>query len=277
MLLLAIKTMTCSCHSDSRKGFENVKKESHIKETGRMPAVADENSGLAWSDKEGFFWTHNDSGGKSELYRVNKSGDLDSVWVVPGAVNVDWEDLARDDEGNIYIGDFGNNSQKRKNLMIYKMSPSGKVEKIGFSYKDQTEYPAASPDFDCEAFFWYENHLYLFTKSWEKKKSREITKLYRLSDQPGNYEIEPSERYRIGMKVTAVDISPDRTKYALLTYGKLFIFGIENHIINFSKPLACLKTGRKQTEGLLFTDNHTVMFTNEQGHIYLLRLDGSKI
>ena len=37
---------------------------------------------------------------------------------IDNAKNDDWEELAEDDEF-IYIGDFGNNNGKRKNLCIY--------------------------------------------------------------------------------------------------------------------------------------------------------------
>lgn len=274
-LLIALKTITCSCNVDSKKGFDNIRSETDIQHIGEMPSVANENSGIARADKKGFYWTHNDSGGKPELYRISRNGEMDSLMVVENAGNQDWEDITSDNAGNIYIGDFGNNSQSRKNLTIYKRSPSGNTARISFRYADQKDFPAKDPDFDCEAFFWFDGHLYLFTKSWAKKK--QVTKLYKVPDQPGDYVLDPLETYKIKMQVTAADISPDKTKFALLTYGKLFIFGINNNTISFKRPLACLKTGRKQTEAVLFDDDQTILFTNEQGNIYSFRLAGLKI
>jgi hypothetical protein len=269
LLMVAIKTVTCSCNPDSRRGFENIKGETDIWKIGEMPAEVDENSGLAKAKEDGYYWTHNDSGGKPELYKINSKGKLDSVLVIEGAKNVDWEDLAEDDKGNLYIGDFGNNGQNRRDLTIYKRTPAGKLDKIRFNYADQEDFPSSKPEFDCEAFFWYDHNLYLFTKSWAKKK--QSTRMYKVSDEPGVYELSPLETFKLDTKVTAADISPDKTKFALLTYGKLYLFSIEKGVISFDKPLACLKTGRKQTEGMIFDDNQTIIFTNEQGKIYSFR------
>jgi hypothetical protein len=34
--------------------------------------------------------------------------------------NIDWEDT-KDKNGNLYVGDFGNNDNERKDLCIYKI------------------------------------------------------------------------------------------------------------------------------------------------------------
>ena len=52
--------------------------------------------------------------------RLNSNGKIKKV-VVVNAENNDWEDLTADDKGNLYIGDFGNNHNKRKNLSILKI------------------------------------------------------------------------------------------------------------------------------------------------------------
>src|SRR3954451_24152951 len=66
-----------------------------------------ESSGLIWWDNQ--LWTHTDSGGKPDLYAVDKStGKVLKIVTITNATNVDWEDIAQDDD-YIYIGDFGNN------------------------------------------------------------------------------------------------------------------------------------------------------------------------
>ena len=100
-----------------------------------MPICINENSGLVKAWQDGYYWTHNDGGGNPELYMLNATGQLFDTLEVKDAINVDWEDLAKDSKGSLYIGDFGNNSNKRENLNIYKRS-SLTVEKINFKYSN---------------------------------------------------------------------------------------------------------------------------------------------
>lgn len=268
ILYYALKTVLCSCASEERRGFENIRSDSHIIKLANLPQILTESSGLARAT-ENSFWTLNDSGGKNELYEFNQNGQIINTLKIKGAKNEDWEELAEDDLGNLYIGDFGNNSQKRKNLVIYK-TKNGKSDKIEFRYKDQKNFPANSDNFDCEAFFWFNNELHLFTKGKENKKL--ITKHYVIPDSPGKYEVSPEDKLDVNETVTAADISPDKSKFALLTYGKILIFGIKNEKINFKQPLECLKTRRKQTEALLFVTNSEIIFTNEQQELFAIKI-----
>jgi hypothetical protein len=268
ILYYAMKTVLCSCASEESRGFENIRSDSQIIKLANLPEKLTESSGLARAS-ENSFWTLNDSGGKDELYEIDEKGRIISTQKIKGAKNIDWEELAEDDKGNIYIGDFGNNSQNRKNLVIYKVK-EGKNKKIEFEYKDQKKFPAESENFDCEAFFWFKDELHLFTKGKEDKKL--ITKHYVIPDSPGKYSVSPKQKLELHEAVTAADISPDETKLALLTYGKILIFGIENEEINFEHPLECLKTRRKQTEALLFVTNSEIIFTNEQQELFAIKI-----
>lgn len=72
----------------------------------------DEASGLAASrTNPGIWWTHNDSGGRPEIYGLDDSGALVAVVRLNGVRAKDWEDIASvvDDEGRerIYIADIG--------------------------------------------------------------------------------------------------------------------------------------------------------------------------
>jgi hypothetical protein len=268
LFLFALKTATCSCNYEVKNAFF-VKSKPKIEKTGKFPVCIGENSGLSKAWQDGYYWTHNDSGGSPELYMVNAEGLMFDTLDVPNAVNIDWEDLAKDDKGNLYVGDFGNNSNRRDDLTIYKRGYYG-VEKIKYKYADQTPADSSNRVFDCEAFFWKNDSLYLFTKSWNKGKK--LTKLYVLPDKPGEYSVFPQDQVYFKTQVTGADISPDGTKYALITYGKLMIYGIENNEINFKKPLKCIKIGKNQTEAVVFENNSKIVFTNEQRKIYSIEI-----
>lgn len=269
-LWFAVKTAFCTCHSDRKiNGFEKIKPHYKISKTGTLPDTANESSGLVKGNNSNSFWTHNDSGGKPELYEIDSTGKLLSVKKVSNAKNTDWEDLTSDENGTIYIGDFGNNSNTRRSLDIYKV-PADKSgpEKITFSYADQKEFPppADKLNYDCEAFFYSKNNLYLFSKN--RSTTNQYVKLYQMPSKTANYVISPIDSIRIKTQVTSADISPDGKIFALLTYGKILLFRIEEGKINFRHPLGCFRIVRKQTEALIFLNNSDMLITNEQKQIF---------
>jgi hypothetical protein len=81
-------------------------------------AVLNECSGLVASGRyQDCVWAHNDSGGKPELFLLSKSGELRCVLEVDTKQNKDWEDICTvEHQGRVFlaIGDFGDNSRKRK-------------------------------------------------------------------------------------------------------------------------------------------------------------------
>ncbi|MCF2445931.1 hypothetical protein L0657_18360 [Dyadobacter sp. CY345] len=268
-LMFAIETVLCTCNPDKRtNGFEKVKSHYKISKIGKLPIVANESSGIARTGK-GTYWTHNDSGGKTELYEIDSTGKLLSTKVIPNSQNTDWEDLTRDETGNIYIGDFGNNGNSRRSLTIYKVPSSGTdTEEIMFNYADQKEFPPSKDlfNFDCEAFFHHNDNLYLFSKNRSPKNH--FVRLYKLPSQKGNYSITPIDSIEIKTQVTSADISPDGKTFALLTYGKILLFEIDNGLINFRKPKGCFRFVRKQAEALTFVSNTDMIVTNEQQQIF---------
>jgi hypothetical protein len=149
-----------------------------------------ESSGLLFID--GTFITHNDSGNPPFLYEIDTTTGLPSRTVyVANATNIDWEDLAADND-YIYIGDFGNNQGTRQNLRIYKVALADYwagdtvfADTISFNYADQTSFTPApfQTNYDCEAMISRGDSLYVFTKQWGTLGTR----AYALPKTPGNY------------------------------------------------------------------------------------------
>jgi hypothetical protein len=267
--LFLAKSLTCSCTPEKRKdGFEKAKSVYDVQKIGELPKVVNESSGLA-KDANGVFWTHNDSGGAAELYGVDSTGQLVDKQVV-NAKNVDWEDLSIDRDGAFFIADVGNNSQSRTDLCVYKFSKPN-VERIAFKYAEQTAFPPEKEkaNFDCEAMFWFNGKVYLFTKS--QPKSDKETRLYELPDRGGEYTVSVKDKIFLKTPVTGAAVNPQGTEFALMTYGKLFIFGIEKKEINFKKPIYCLKTSHKQTEAITYVNEHDLLMTNEQRDVFLIK------
>lgn len=270
--LFGLRLSFCTCQPEVKQsGFNTVQDGYEITRIGELPTVVEESSGMVLASGKPSFWVHNDSGSPPEIYEVDLQGTLLSTLYVKGVRNVDWEDIARDDEGNLYIGDFGNNNSDRRDLAVYRINPrTADVDRISFRYADQTAFPPVKTErnFDCEAMFFHRDSLYLFSKNWG---TDDRVRMYVLPAQPGDYTVAPRDRVYLNSEVTAADISPDGKTFALLSYGKLFFFGVENGQINFNRPLDCVKVARNQTESVTFVNDSDVLITNEQRKIYYVR------
>ena len=152
----------------------------------KLPATLTEVSGLVLTP-DGNLWALNDGGNSSELFRFDaKTLQLLDTRTLP-IPNRDWEDLTADKEGNLYIGDFGNNGNNRKDLRIYRYHPQrGTMDSILFRYPDQWAFPPKDKrqwNFDCEAMVFFGDSLHLFSKN--RFKSNHFSKHYVLPAQAG--------------------------------------------------------------------------------------------
>ncbi|GAA4303800.1 hypothetical protein [Nibribacter koreensis] len=237
----------------------------------KLPDVIVESSGLEAAGTPGQYWTHNDAGNLPILYKINEQGKLLSQTQIQGTINNDWEDLAQDNKGYLYIGDVGNNKNDRQDLRIYKVSPKQgfKTQVIKFRYQDQPTGKVEKElrNFDCEGFFWHNNKLYLLSKDRGQKRT---AKLYELSDQAGTHMAKLVSQAQIPGEVTSADISPDGTKMAVLTYGKLYVYPLKKGSNQFFSQKAQVmmlpKSGK--SEAILFKDNKTLVMSNEEGDLF---------
>lgn len=252
-------------------------------------------SGLEYLPQSKTLWAIEDSGNRNKIYRIGDDGKSKEEIVITNIVNNDWEELTSDADGNLYIGDFGNNDNDRKNLAIYKIDKSSlesktaeATSKIAFYYPDQTEFPPKKSNriYDCEAFFEYKGNFYLFTKNRSAKFDGKFN-IYRVPNKQGNHKAEllgslsTCDVYK-KCAVTAADISPDGTKAALLTGGNVFV--ITDFVNgNFAKAnMTRYDLGHvSQKEGLCFTNNDTLLIADEKdkktgGRLYEITLSALK-
>ncbi|MEJ8800870.1 hypothetical protein [Pontibacter sp. H249] len=272
-LYIYLQTSLCGCTSDRRNGgFEKPDFKYKLERIGRVDERVQESSGLAHGP-DSTLWTHPDSGNPAILYNIARTGELLDSIPLPQLQNTDWEDLAEDEE-HLYIGDFGNNANQRKDLRIYKIRREGYTlaGSINFSFEDQDAFPPAEDDFhfDLEAFFYYEDSLYLFTKSRGKHKK---LKLYTLPATPGTYKATMQEQLPVQAMTTAAALSPAGDQFAILGYGKLYLFEVQNRSINLSGKHYCIPIARTgQAEAILYTSQHELLLTNEAGKLFKVRL-----
>ncbi len=118
----------------------------------------------------------NDGGNEPLIYVLDFTGKIIAKKAVTNATNIDWEALAIDQK-YVYIGDFGNNLNERKDLCIYRISRNSILneeqliaEKMFLRYREQTQFPPeqTSRYFDAEAMTFFEGQLWIFTKNSTK-------------------------------------------------------------------------------------------------------------
>lgn len=139
--------------------------------------------------------------------------------------NLDWEDLAEDGQGTVFVDDAGNNANTRRDLAVYRVPRAAgePVGKICFRYPDQTAFPPskAARNFDCEALLWHAGKLYLFTRDRGQQRT---SKVYTLPDQPGTYTATLLTTLPLSGQLTGVDLSPDGRTLALLGREALTLY-----------------------------------------------------
>jgi hypothetical protein len=263
----------------------------------KLPSIINESSGIEETG-ENSIWTFNDSGGSAELYHCDTIGNLLRTLKINNAWNRDWEDITQDLEGNMYIGNFGNNNNTNKDLTIFKIQNPDKIltdttsaNKISFLFEDQYSFPPSrdSLNFDCEAMFWFKKNLYLFTKH---RTLPMATNLYRIPDIAGHHvakkigafytgKASGSEHQLFDYWITAADISPDGTRICLVSGNKLWVF-YDFSGDNFfdGKHVKIDLGGNTQKEAVCFVTNNVLYISDEYwtnrgmgGNLYKINID----
>jgi hypothetical protein len=264
----------------------------YSKKTLSVDPKLKEISGIEF-DKKQNLWAINDGGDDPKLYRLNKQGNIEKEILVTNAKNIDWEDMTQNKFGHFFLGDFGNNNNDRKWLTIYKIenpidikSDTTQAEIIKFTYPEFDGSPI-KPDkknFDLEAFVEFKRHLYLFTKN-RTKPFDGITNVYKVGDHAANFKAELVDSFKTCTTleklcwITSAALSPKRDKLVLLDSTSIWLF--ENFLDDkfFSGDVSRIDLGIiTQKEAITFSDNNTVIFTDEEfngigGNAYVIKLD----
>jgi hypothetical protein len=283
--LIFIFVMVLSCNQDS----------SIIKTVFLFPKNLKEVSGISYSSKTNLVWTLEDSGNQNKIYGLNTIGVIGRAITIENTINVDWEDITQDNDGNLYIGDFGNNDNVRKDLCVYKIAKASLVNnkllpayKISFEYPEQVEFPPKKKTlfYDVEGFFEFKNNFYLFTKNRSSKFDGTVF-VYKVPNASGFHKAKLIGQFKTcedfdNCAITSAAISPEGTKVVLLSHSKIWLFE------NFSSDdfLSGTKTEidlqhYSQKEAICFKDNTTLLIADERvkkngGKLYQVSLNKLK-
>lgn len=218
----------------------------------------------------------NDGGNKSEVYLLNLEGEILREVDVLDTKNHDWEDIARD-EYYIYIGDIGNNENKRDNLSIVKLRISDiltrdevEAETISFNYTEQKAYPPKDSElfFDAEGMTVYNDSIWIFTKD-RSQPFQGVSYVYKIPTDPGDYTVRASHQLPIGKGgwwkdgITAVDVYGD--KFYLLTYNRFIVSQYQNGV--FETISEYLFDGITQRESIVVLNEDAIFVADERNPI----------
>lgn len=253
-----------------------------LRKISKLPSLLSETSGIVFI--EGFkFWSHNDSGNEPAIFEIDTFGNILRKIFIKNVVNTDWEDITSDEDSNIYIGDFGNNSNNRKDLKIFKIEnpnnytqDSVNAEIIEFYYSNQSEFPPSEnqKNFDAEAMIYFKSNIYIFTKNYTNPFTG-YTYMYKLPSKAGKFKAELIDSFKTGegLKelwwVTSATLSPDFTKLVLLSTDKIFVFYDFNNDDFFKGKTKILDLGFvSQKEAVCFVNYEDLYITDEYNQIF---------
>ncbi|WP_296623014.1 hypothetical protein [Marivirga sp.] len=254
-------------------------------QTGELPESINEASGLETFNNQ-VFWTHND-GGIPVLYGIDSSGNLIKTIHLLNK-NRGWEDLTKDENGNLYIGAFGNNKSDKRELKIYIIPNPDSITSnrtlakvIKFSFEDQKSFPPTSDrkNFDVDAFLYLNDSLYLFTKNRTKPYDH-IVNVYTLPISSGDYLAKKVDAFKlegamVNNWITGADISKNKQTIALLFHNRIItITDFKDSKISKGRFKEYKFNHYTHKAGIAFTKDNEIMIVDEKemnlvgGNIY---------
>ena len=256
----------------------------NLEQKSLLPDEVKETSGLFMHN--GRLWTHNDSGGKPILYGLDTTNfEVVQKLTLAHVKNKDWEDVCTDGV-NVYVGDFGNNKGRRKDLGIYVFPLSAipdegnatiEVDSITFRFADQTDFSKRKVhDFDCEALFATDDYLYLLSKGWETG----TTRLYRLPKTPGKQVAEVVNGFDSQGQISGADYDREHKILVIVGYVKSIWKPFLYIIFDFDEAGVKLSNRRFempqwsgcQMEGICFFDDGRCFVSAETSKAFSARV-----
>lgn len=281
---------------------------------GNINNVADQASGIVWLSNNQDVWVHNDYWMNAPLANKNKIFKLDLSNTGPGVPlsieqtitinesgvntnNIDWEDITKDENNNVYIGNFGdNNGGVNRILKISNPNNLGNnvtPEVIYYQYPLQNGNEVVS---NTEAMFYFNGQIYLFSKIMRGDaigyEANGYTYMFKIPNTI-NTSANPHQALLSGSfktdlddsgndllwRVTGADISPDKKMVALLCQSRLWLFTCFNDddFLNGAAVYADFyKDGNlftSQKEGVAFADNQSLYISEDGQSTRFINID----
>ena len=230
-----------------------------------------ESSGVVASRRyPNVFWTHNDGGGpkKQVLYAIDLEGRTRAAFQVTGPRFHDWEDIAIDDAGHLYLGDIGNNESREDKLAVYEIdepdptSGNGSVSpKRGWTLK------FSGAPFNCESLFIWKDQGYVISKVYDNARAQVFR--FPLEETNAPLTLELVATTKIESPVTGADISVDGNLLGLVSKTGAYVFRIDGDVARVaSVEPHHTKLRDQHIEGCCFVPDG-LLATSERRNIFL--------
>jgi hypothetical protein len=239
------------------------------------PAIPESSGIIASRQYPGVYWTHNDSGNPPQLFAIDRYGKTINSFLV-NRRNRDWEDIANDDAGHIFIGEIGNNWARHKQLAVYRVDEPDPHKPLpaGQTLTVTNEWQLRFPDgpFDCESLLVWKDFGYVVSKIYEGREAG----LYRFSleKQTKPAVLEKICDLPIRPACTGADISRDGKQIAIITIAGPYLFdlpkpGVVESIVQAKPPKSVFFTNIHM-EAVCFVEEG-LLATAESRQVYLFR------
>ena len=226
-----------------------------------------ESSGIVASKQfEDVYWTLNDSGNPASLYATKRNGELINEIKVRGARNQDWEALGIDDNGQLWIGDIGNNSRMRINLAVVVVKEPNPHTDAETEVIAKYPYRYSDKSVDAEGLFIADGIPYIISK----EQSGAV--LYRFPAlKAGTKQVlERVGEFAEARLVTGAGISEDGKRLAVCTYNSLWVYhNAAGNLAQMIQKKPWVLRHNFQGEAICF-EGYNLYLTNEARDIYAL-------
>jgi hypothetical protein len=202
---------------------------------------------------------------------------------VKGAKNVDWEDLAVDDTGALWIGELGANDCKRQQRLYRTTEPlpgSTAAITVSASYdlRFTDDLKSGCRTYNSEAMFWLDGHLYVFAKT----AGSPVYRVDLPSGTGGTARLTRVTQVGQGVdNISASSLSDDRTRLMLLDHERMWVFRTDparrgDDLVEAAFAAPARWQARFQAEGGASVEGgsfawgtHTLAFVAEDRRIYV--------
>ncbi len=246
-----------------------------------------EASGIVRSRRHpGIYWVHNDSGNAPLLFAVRRDGSVVRRFrlAIP---NLDWEDIATDDAGHLYLGDIGNNAGFLRVRTIYRLDepdPSSAEDAAGdrpLSVSRTVSYALPPLNrFDAEGLFLDRGTAVVVAKYRDGREAELFAVSMEVPPPPGETP-GAREAPRLprpigrlpGFKepVTGADLSEDGTMLAVCSYAVTRVYRRGKG--DAWEPLAEVRYSQRPIEGITWDGRDLILAAEDAQGLFLLRQD----
>lgn len=242
----------------------------------------DEASGLAASRRNpGYYYAHNDSGGRPHVYVLNRHGRICVTIRLVGAENIDWEDITpapgeKPGTFDVCVADIGDNKARRENVVFYRFAEPefdaavrarGVIDIMPKVFR--CKYADGARNAEGFAVDPRTSDGYVFTKRFDGTcyvyrlaapwRATGVTTLKRV------VSLKFPDASPISRMVTAADISPDGTRLVTRSYAGGWEWCLpkpdEFACIFERTPTALWLAGEPQGEALCFSADGSALLT----------------